>query len=405
MSPAHLVDRLRNRRPGLSLDREFYVDADVFRSDLEAVWYRDWVFVGHIAEVPDDGDFMTLAIGDYQLVIVRDDCGVVRALHNVCRHRGSLLCSEERGTVRRRFVCPYHQWAYELDGRLAKHRRTPDGFDPAEHGLGTVACAVVAGMIFVSLAADPPDFSPMDDLVGRYLAPFRLDRAKVAASTTSIEAANWKLVVENNRECLHCRSAHPELCTTFPEAPVHAGGATGDDLIALNELADRAEALGLPSEYAIAVDHQFRAMRMPLVGDARSLTMDGEPAVARRFGDLPADDLGDVLLYHYPSTWNHFLADHAVTFRLLPIDATHTRLTTTWLVPPDAVAGTDYDVDHLTSVWNATNVQDASLVERAQLGVASPAYRPGPYSPEDEVGVAQFVDWYCDRMLAANAPH
>ena len=117
---------------------------------------------------------------------------------------------------------------------------------------------------------------------------------------------------------------------------------------------------------------------MPLKGDTRSMTSDGAPAVNRRFGDLPDVNLGDVLLYHYPTSWNHFMADHAVTFRMLPFGPTRTQLTTTWLVPADAEHGVDYDVDELTRVWTITNAQDTELVERTQRGVQSPAYRPGP---------------------------
>jgi Rieske 2Fe-2S family protein len=157
--------------------------------------------------------------------------------------------------------------------------------------------------------------------------------------------------------------------------------------------------LGLPSRFVASADLQYRAMRMPLLGEARSMTMTGAPAVGRTFGQLPPDNIGDVLLYHYPSTWNHFMADHAVTFSMLPIGPTQTQLTTTWLVPAGAKEGVDYDVDNLTSVWLATNAQDKALVERTQRGVHSPAYRPGPYSPVEEEGVVQFIDWYAASML------
>ena len=106
----------------------------------------------------------------------------------------------------------------------------------------------------------------------------------------------------------------------------------------------------------------------------------------------------DVLLYHCPSTWNHITADHALSFRCLPISATETQLTTKWLVPKDAVEGRDYDLKTLTEVWTATNAQDMALVERNAEGIRSPAYEPGPYSPVHETGVMQFVDWYCGSM-------
>lgn len=301
--------------------------------------------------------------------------------------------------MRRRIVCPYHQWSYELDGSLARARKTDAGFVAEDHGLARAACRITSGMIFVSVADEPPDFAPAAALIKRYLAPFDLANATVAHTSTVVEDGNWKLVMENNRECYHCKATHPELCATFPEAPLHSGGGAGDDLVALQRLVDHCESIGLPSRFESSADYQFRAMRLPLLGDARSMTRDGAPGVARRFAALPADNIGDVLLYHYPSTWSHFMADHAITFRMLPLGPTQTQLTTTWLVPAGAESGRDYNVDELTSVWLATNAQDKALVERTQRGVTSPAYRPGPYSSEEEEGVIQFIDWYAASIL------
>lgn len=178
--------RLAERPSAHSLPREFYVDPDVYRLDLDAVSCRHWISVGHDIQIPNPGDYFTLALGAYQLVVIRGDDGVVRALHNVCRHRGSLLCDDAQRTVRRRMVCPYHQWLYELDGTLANARKTGVDFDPTAHGLATAACEVAAGMIFVSVADDPPDFAPMKALTrrtarGRMTDEFRGTRTGRAA--------------------------------------------------------------------------------------------------------------------------------------------------------------------------------------------------------------------------------
>ena len=396
---AAMGDLLAHRQAAHSLDRDFYTSTAFHQLDLAHIWHREWVFVGHVGSIVRPGDYVTVQIGDFNLLVLRGDDGEIRALHNVCRHRGSVLCDAASGSVRRRIVCPYHQWAYELDGSLAKARQTPDGFLSTDHGLAAAGCQIVAGMIFVCVDANPPNFTPVRELVEPYLAPFDLARARVAATSTMIENGNWKLVMENNRECYHCRATHPELCATFPEAPLHSGGGSGDDLAALEQLVDFADSIGLPSRFVASADLQYRAMRLPLLGDARSMTATGEPAVSRQFGNLPSDNIGDVLLYHYPSTWNHYLADHALTFSMVPLGPTQTQLTTTWLVPADAVEGVDYDLDNLTSVWRATNAQDTALVERTQRGVRSPAYRPGPYSPIEEEGVVQFIDWYSGVML------
>src|SRR5262249_52441971 len=135
--------------------------------------------------------------------------------------------------------------------------------------------------------------------------------------------------------------------------------------------------------------------RLPLLGNSVSYTMNGAAAVKKPLcPEVTEPAIGSLLLFHYPSTWNHVLGDHAVTFRVLPLGPTETQITTKWLVHKDAVEGADYDQTRLTEVWMATNTQDLSIVEGNQIGINSPAYEPGPYSVEHEGGVMQFVDWY-----------
>ncbi len=407
-----VVALLSERRPGHCLPGAMYGDPGVHAADLAHVWHREWVFAGHECELAEPGAFVTLTVGAYPLIVVRGLDGRLRALHNVCRHRGAIVCDAPVGNTRRRFVCPYHQWTYELDGALHRARAmaervAAEDVDPAQLGLASAQCESAGGLVFVCVADEPPPFEPFRQLVAAHLAPFDLGRARVAHSATIVEAGNWKLVMENNRECYHCRLSHPELCRTFPEAPLHSGGGSADEVRATEQVVADCEAAGLPSAFLAAADHQYRVMRMALNEGATSMTMDGSPAVARRFAGLPAaqevPNVGDVLLYHYPSTWTHVLGDHALTFRMLPTGPTTTELRTTWLVPGEAVDGVDYDVAELTKVWLATNDQDSALVARAQRGVASPAFRPGPYSPVEEEGVIQFVDWYAGRLTSGLA--
>jgi Rieske 2Fe-2S family protein len=391
---------LASRIPGFSLPQELYTDPEMFKLDMQLVYYRDWVFAGHACEVAAPGDFFTLQIGDYPLIVTRDQNGKVHCHHNSCRHRGFKICDAAHGNVKRRFVCPYHQWSYELDGRLARARDMTDTLDPVAFGLKAAHVEMFAGYIFVSVADKAPDFAPVKAMIEPYIAPFDLANAKVAYESRIVENGNWKLVMENNRECYHCPGSHPELCRVFPETPVHSGvpGDAGDE--AVEQMIAACEALGLPSRFRKADNHQYRVMRLPFLHDARAMTMTGKPAVAGKvLGRVPSGpNIGDVLLYHYPSTWNHFTADHAISFRVLPLSVNETELVTKWLVPKDAVEGVDYDLKTLTEVWIATNAQDTDLVERNQAGIRSPAYAPGPYSPVHEAGVIQFVDWYCGAV-------
>ena len=401
-----MLSELKSRRPGHTLPRKFYTDPSFFQLDLDAIFYREWLFAGHDCELAAPGAFFTLQVGEYPIVVVRSDDGAIRAFHNTCRHRGSRICAAAKGSVVK-LVCPYHNWTYELDGRLRYARDMGADFDAKAHGLKPVHCESVGGYVWICLAKQAPDFSAFRDSVEPYLAPHRLTDAKVAFESTIAENGNWKLVWENNRECYHCRGNHPELCKTFPETPTVSGisGAMKDPVIVQHW--EHCEAAGLPSRFALSADGQHRATRMPLLRDAVSYTLSGNAAVNRPLSDaVTAEKIGALLLFHYPSIWNHVLGDHAVSFRVAPIGPKQTQLTTKWLVHKDAVEGEDYSIDELTKVWTATNNQDRKIVEENQIGVSSPVFEPGPYAPTHEGGVMQFVEWYAsfiERSLGSDA--
>jgi Rieske 2Fe-2S family protein len=393
-----LLSRLRLRKPETALDRDFYCSPEDYQVELELIWYRDWLFVGHDCEIPKAGNFFTVQIGEYPIIVLRDREGTVRALHNSCRHRGSRICAAERGTAAR-LVCPYHSWTYHLDGRLFSARDMGSSFDKSKFGLKSIHCRSVGGYIWISLAATPPDFEPVAKQMAPYFLPHKLEDTKIAFESTIIEKANWKLVWENNRECYHCSANHPELTRTFTDDPTVTGveGAMANPKI--TAFWERWESIGLPSKFQLSANGQYRTARMPLIDGTVSFTMDGTAAVRRPLSDAVTEaNTGTLLLFHYPSTWNHVLADHALSFRMLPISPTETMLTTKWLVHKDAVEGVDYDLARMTEVWLATNDSDRRICQENQIGVASPAYDPAPYSPIHEGGVTQFVNWYCTHL-------
>ncbi len=394
-----MLGLLTGRDPNFSLEQKFYTDPDYYKLDLENIFYRDWLFVGHDCELPKTGSYMTVQVGAYPVVIVRDAQGGIRAFHNSCRHRGSRICSAEKGTAAK-LVCPYHQWTYELDGRLLFARQVGPDFKPAEYGLKQVHCETVAGYIYICVADEAPDFASFRNLIEPYLAPHNIKDAKVAFESSIIEKGNWKLVWENNRECYHCAANHPELCRTYPEAPSATGvqGVMEDPEI--NQLWKNCASAGLPAEFKMSEDGRYRITRIPLLRDAVSYTMSGKAAVKKPLSNQVAGDtnIGAMLLFNYPTTWNHLMADHAISFRVMPISAEETLVTTKWLVHKDAVEGVDYDLDELTHVWIQTNDQDRQIVEENAVGIRSPAYQPGPYSVEHEGGVMQFLEWYTNTI-------
>ncbi len=385
------------RRMGM-LPREAYVGAEMYAADLETIWYREWLFVGHTVEIAADGQFFTVQIGDYPVLVVRDEQGGINAFVNRCRHRGSRLCSQAQGDVGR-FVCPYHGWTYGLDGQLLHAAHMGEGFTREDKGLQRVHCHVSGIYIFVCLAPTPAkSLQAFESELGRFLAPYALADAKVIHQTTTVEDGNWKLVWENNRECYHCDANHPELMNSFQET---LSVAAVDDPANEEErrFGERCEAAGFPSRLSVSDDGQHRIVRIPLSGQAVSQTLDGRLAVTNHLlTDTRGLNTGNLLYFHYPNTWNHVMPDYMITFRVLPIAADKTEVTTKWLLHGQAQEGRDYQLRDVIAVWEATNAQDARLVGECHAGIRAPGFDAGSFSPLVEHGPAQWVDWYCRRF-------
>jgi glycine betaine catabolism A len=401
----HMLQELRSHKTGYALPRNFYRDEDFLQLERDHLFHKDWIFAGHDCEIPKAGDYFTIELGQYPLIVARDKDGKVHAHHNTCRHRGFRVCDELRGSVKR-FVCPYHQWSYDPDGSLIRTKAMgQENFQQGEYGLKQAHAESAGGYIFVSVADNPPDFGKFREMVTPYFAPFDVANAKLAFESRIIEEGNWKLVLENNRECYHCAGSHPELCRTFPEAPSFMRTTTDQGEGIIEKFWNEVEAEGLPSRFQIADNGQYRVTRIPLMDHARSYTMNGKPAVAKRMGNVPDRELGSLMFFHFPSSWNHFLGDMVISFRVLPLSAKRTEVVTKWLVHKDAVEGVDYDVDALAELWTRTNLQDKELAENNQLGVNSPGFTPGPYSPDAEMLAQRFTDWYCNTGKANLAAH
>ncbi|WP_134680914.1 aromatic ring-hydroxylating oxygenase subunit alpha [Paracoccus ravus] len=404
LNHAEILSQFLSRERNHALTRELYCDPTVFQADLEQIWYREWLFALPACELPRPGSYSTLQIGAYPVIVLRGADGRVRAFHNVCRHRGQRLCSKAHGSSPK-LVCPYHQWTYELDGKLLHVRDMGEDFDKSKFGLKPVHCIDLGGLVFICLAKIPPPIAELAKHLTTYLAPSVLADSKVAFSSTIVENGNWKLVIENNRECYHCSGSHPSLCRTYSDNP-RMTAMEGPDSASPEILSHwaRCEAAGLPSRFVSHPQMQWRLARIPLLNNAESYTLSTKAAVSRRMGTMPFSDAGSLLFFHYPNSWNHFLADHAIVFRVLPISPTETQVTTSWLVHKDAEEGVDYNLEDLTRVWLNTNDEDRLVVEENQKGILSPAYEPGPYSMIQEEGVIQFIDWYCDTMVARLTP-
>lgn len=402
-----LIDReaiktmLARRIPDHTLEQPFYNSEALFRIDMEEIFAKEWIFAGMTCELPKKGSFVTVDIGLSPIIILRDNNNDVRAFHNTCRHRGSKICLGAKGKSPK-LVCPYHQWAYDLDGELVfAGSDMGDDFDKSRYSLNPVHCRTAGGYIFVCLAENPP---PIDDFVNDmnyYLEPYDLDNAKVAVQSEIIEKANWKLVVENNRECYHCDGSHPELLKSLLEwDDDNDPRSTPEFRDLVKKMQAFWESQDVPYKFQMRYENRNRIVRTPLKEGTHSMTMDGKVACKKLMGRFTSPDMGALRILHLPNSWNHGMGDNLIAFQILPVGPQETKVITRWLVHKDAVEGVDYDPNNLRHVWDATNAQDRTLSENNQLGVNSMGYQPGPYSKTFEFGVINFVNWYCERMAA-----
>ena len=390
-----MTDLLEKRSSNYSLDAALYNDPHMFRVDMEEVFQKEWLFVGMTSEIPKKGDYLTVEIGQNPVLVVRDAEGNINAFHNTCSHRGSVICTEHRGKVAN-LVCPYHQWTYDLKGNLlfAGTEMNKD-FNLKEHGLRSAFCKSAGGFIFVCLGKVAPEdeFDEFLETLEAYMETYDVE-------STMHERANWKLVLENNRECYHCSASHPELLNTLLEWD------DTDDPRAPQDFHDhyaaqsaKWDAEGIPHKLrSFGSVQRNRIVRMPLKKGTKVMTIDGAEASKKMLGRIKNTELGSMRILHLPNSWNHMQSDHFIVFRVLPVSAQESIVTTKWFVHKDAVEGVDYDPENLRKVWDATNEQDKVLGERNQLGINSIGYRPGPYSETFEFGVINFLSWYSNTV-------
>ena len=392
-----LAALIGERRSGHGLDQAFYVRGDIFARDMDLV-LGGWTCLGHESEIAAPGDWITAGFGQESAILVRGQDGVVRALANVCRHRGSRVCVEAAGSGVM-FACPYHGWTYHLDGRLRAAREMPDGFEPAAHGLIPLPLTIIGGLLFVSFGKAPPAWTGLAPALTAMTDQYGWARARIAARRAYAVAANWKLVLENYHECYHCGPAHPEFSMLHTLARPKARRLRSSD----ESAADQAGGVAVPDfeRWGPVADggEIGRVMRSTLADGALT---------GSRHGQLMAPAMGPVdgaCVFAEVGYLSAFLAyaDHGVVYRFIPRGVLETQMEVIWLVDGAAREGADFDVEALTWLWDVTSLADKKIIERNQAGVLSRFYEPGPFSLM-EPGTSQLVERYVADLAAAETP-
>ncbi|MBX3696103.1 MAG: aromatic ring-hydroxylating dioxygenase subunit alpha [Steroidobacteraceae bacterium] len=372
-SVPRVLDLERTRGPfadARTLPGAVYTSGEVLQLEQRGLFAREWLCVGREVDIPAAGDYFLKEIAGDSIIVLRGADGAVRAFYNVCRHRGSRLLDEPRGRGLARVLCPYHSWSYHLDGSLQNAPRMDEGFCKAEFGLVPVRIGVHEGFIFVNLddgaqpleryLADLPD-----------LARFRMPELVCGRRIEYDVAANWKLICENYSECYHCAGAHPQLARISEQI---SRGERGQEIGAC-----------------------FNGGPMRLREGVETMSMSGRSTLPT----IPGLSLDDCRYVHYYVIYPNMLLsphpDYVLVHTAWPVTPERTHVVCEWLFTAAAVGAPDFDPSDVVQFWDTTNRQDWALCERAQAGVRSRGFRPGPYqSSEDCVHI--FDRWYADRL-------
>ena len=349
-----------------TLPGRFYTAPEVLAEEREKIFACHWICVGRNTALAQPGDYFLAEIAGESIIVLRNQSGYARAFYNVCRHRGTRLCEDPTGRLSETIQCPYHAWTYGLDGRLigAPHMNEVEGFNKKDYPLHNVGLVEWEGFLFVNL--DPSAvsgaewFAPLHQRFARY----NLSALRTVRRIEYDVEANWKLILQNYNECLHCPTIHPELSTKLP----YTSGA--NDLI----------------------EGPFLGGYMEIKAPNESATITGR-ACALPLGELSADDQRRAFYYAlFPTMMLSLHPDYAVFYRVSPTGPKTSRVICEWMVHPDAPDAPGYNIKDAEEFWDRTNRQDWHICEQSQLGVSSRAYQPGPYSPRESIPAA----W--DRM-------
>ena len=386
---------LDSYRPGYSLPAHLYNDKSVFQHDIDNFLMAGWIYACHQSELDSVGSYLLLEVAGESVIVVRSAEDKIQAHMNVCRHRGSRVCLEQQGSVKK-FACPYHSWVYGLDGSLRVSREMPADFDQSKFGLKPVQLCVVQGLVFVNLNSSAKALDEVAKPIESCLKYYQLKDTKVAYQETWNVEANWKLALENFMECYHCAPAHPEYARGHS---LKLPDRLSQDLY--TSLYQRSKEMGIPHEHIWSKDSVDPLLgiyhhRQPLLDGYVTGSEDGKP-VAPLLGEVPGYDGGatDISLGRF--CYGLIYPDHIVLYSFLPINEQSTDMKIVWLVRGDAEEGRDYDSERLSWLWRVTTDADKTIILNNQIGVNSRFYEPGRYS-EMENFVQDFVDWYVERL-------
>jgi glycine betaine catabolism A len=335
-----------------TLPARYYTDPDLFRDELERFYCKTWICAGRANQVPMPGDYFLREVAGESIIITRDGSDVLQSFFNVCRHRGTRICAGSEGHFAGRIQCGYHGWTYGLDGKLIGAPHAQESICRENYPLNRVHAAVWDGHIFINLSPEPtPLACQLEDLPKMFLH-WNMAGLRMHRRIQYEVKANWKLIMLNYNECLHCPILHPAL------------SAITDYLSGENAEPHRGYIGGT----------------MKFQGGAKTMSKDGK---LRRdyLPGLNAHERSRVYYYAvFPNLLLSLHPDYVMTHTLWPRAVDRTDVICEWHFHPDEMVKANFEADDAVEFWDITNREDWAISELSQAGIKSRVYKPGPYS-------------------------
>lgn len=378
-SPDEAVPRAGSHR---TPDGQIYWDPEVLRTELDQFFYRNWLSVGRQEQIPGKGDFFTRQVGRESLLFVRGSDGEIRGFYNLCRHRGTRVALATEGKGAHSFICPYHAWSYDLNGRLigALHMKGQEDFDRKEYGLHPVRVDTWGGFIWANLEPEGPDLRTALGPFFHRFERFPLADLRLGARKEYEVKANWKVLVENFSECYHCAPVHPSLNRLTPYL-------SGDNDASFRQKDGRS---------------LFSGGFMQFAKDYQSMTRSGYTSRPLIPG-ITKEDARRVYYYVvFPNMFFSLHPDYLMIHRSWPVSPSHSRVENEFYFTPEAMAAPGFDPTDAADLWDEINRQDWTVCELAQEGMGSRAWKGGRYSDQEEL-VCDFDEFVTEELRRARA--
>jgi Rieske 2Fe-2S family protein len=335
-----------------------YHDPAVYETERQRIFLTSWFCAGREEQAAEPGNWFTIDVVGESILVVRGEDNQLRGFYNVCRHRGSQLREEASGFDKGTIMCPYHAWCYTLSGDLvATPKIGEDELDRTQLSLWPVHVDVWQGFVFVNLAKTTPP--PVRDMIGEAyddmlsFERFRMDELRIGASSEWIVEANWKIIIENYNECLHCPTVHPELVNVIPAYRKGWVFEDGRD--------DGGVTLAGGSTYAPGGS---TLPVLPSMSELDATSVYGGTI----FPNVMIDTSGTCI----------------IVTQLIPQGPKRTRQVAWYLFHPDGMSSPGFDASSLVEFGELVAGQDNAICERAQRGVTSQAFSHGVYPEKDK---------------------